>query len=136
MSEGEDELASMVIERESEVESYYKLQQTIENLLKERHSFITRYTYILPFLQPGRLVRVSIYCQILKISCWSKFQFRAFCLDKLFLCLLYLQFYVGYMQRIFSWRYFSLEYSWSLHSYHINLEIYPAYNSFVSLAID
>ncbi|XP_063592228.1 exosome RNA helicase MTR4-like [Penaeus indicus] len=59
VSEGEDELASMVIERESEVESYYKLQQTIENLLKERHSFITRYTYILPFLQPGRLVRVK-----------------------------------------------------------------------------
>ncbi|XP_042868983.1 exosome RNA helicase MTR4-like isoform X2 [Penaeus japonicus] len=59
VSQGEEELSTMVIERESEVESYYKLQQTIENLLKERHSFITRFTYILPFLQPGRLVKVK-----------------------------------------------------------------------------
>lgn len=59
VSVGEEQLETIVIPRESEVESYYKVDQTISNLKKERHAFMTRHTYILPFLQPGRLVYVG-----------------------------------------------------------------------------
>ncbi|XP_018022900.1 exosome RNA helicase MTR4 [Hyalella azteca] len=41
------------------VEGYYKMKQNIDNLLLERHTFITRPAHILPFLQPGRLVKIK-----------------------------------------------------------------------------
>ena len=59
MASSEKALEKMRIPRESEVESYYKIKQTINNLKMERHAFMTRPIYMLPFLQPGRLVYVS-----------------------------------------------------------------------------
>ncbi|XP_045614688.1 exosome RNA helicase MTR4-like isoform X1 [Procambarus clarkii] len=55
----ETELETMNVPRETEVESYYKIKQTIHNLKNERHAFITRPIYIMPFLQPGRLVYIK-----------------------------------------------------------------------------
>nr|XP_053634400.1 exosome RNA helicase MTR4-like [Cherax quadricarinatus] len=55
----EKALESVTVPREGEVESYYKIKQTIHNLKNERHAFITRPIYIMPFLQPGRLVYVK-----------------------------------------------------------------------------
>uniref|UniRef100_A0A2P2HW43 Superkiller viralicidic activity 2-like 2 n=1 Tax=Hirondellea gigas TaxID=1518452 RepID=A0A2P2HW43_9CRUS len=40
------------------VEGYYRTRQAIEGLIKERHAFFIRPQYILPFLQPGRLVKI------------------------------------------------------------------------------
>ncbi|XP_042208658.1 exosome RNA helicase MTR4-like [Homarus americanus] len=59
VSTSEKELEKIVVPREFEVESYYKIKQTIHNLKNERHVFITRPIYITPFLQPGRLVYVK-----------------------------------------------------------------------------
>ncbi|KAF2365732.1 rRNA-processing arch domain [Trinorchestia longiramus] len=41
------------------VEGYFRMRQNIENLRQERHTFLTRPTHILPFLQPGRLVKIK-----------------------------------------------------------------------------
>ena len=54
-----DELNKFIVPREAEVESYYKIRQTLRNLKEERHAFITKPLYIMPFLQPGRLVEVK-----------------------------------------------------------------------------
>ncbi|XP_066988731.1 exosome RNA helicase MTR4 [Macrobrachium rosenbergii] len=59
VAKSEKDLERMHIPRESEVESYYKIKQTIHNLKMERHSFMTRPIYIMPFLQPGRLVYIK-----------------------------------------------------------------------------
>ena len=49
----------MKIEDEEKVASYYKIRQQLEHLAKEVQGFLTKPQYVLPFLQPGRLVRVS-----------------------------------------------------------------------------
>ncbi|KAK7081865.1 Exosome RNA helicase MTR4 [Halocaridina rubra] len=55
----EKDIEKKVIPRESEVESYYKIHQTIKNLKLERQAFMTRPIYSLPFLQPGRLIYIK-----------------------------------------------------------------------------
>ncbi|XP_076033636.1 exosome RNA helicase Mtr4 [Oratosquilla oratoria] len=57
--DAEMSLAKLKVPRESDVESYYKIRMSIDNLRQERHTFITRPVYIFPFLQPGRLVQVK-----------------------------------------------------------------------------
>ncbi|XP_071526071.1 exosome RNA helicase MTR4 [Panulirus ornatus] len=59
VSKCEKDLEKIVVPRESEVESYYKIKQSIHNLMFERQAFITRPIYIMPFLQPGRLVYIK-----------------------------------------------------------------------------
>ena len=59
VSKAAEDHDALTIPRESEVESYYKIKTTIENLKTERQSFMTRPNYIMPFLQPGRLVQVK-----------------------------------------------------------------------------
>lgn len=51
-----DELA---IPREEEIASYYKLRQQLERLGREMQTFIVSPKYCVPFLQPGRMVKVS-----------------------------------------------------------------------------
>ncbi|KAL7647877.1 UNVERIFIED_CONTAM: hypothetical protein RMT77_001487 [Armadillidium vulgare] len=59
LEEHEKAVSEIVIDNESLVESYFKIKQTIHNLKLEQHAFITRPIYIVPFLQPGRLVQVK-----------------------------------------------------------------------------
>jgi ATP-dependent RNA helicase DOB1 len=54
----EQERDSIVIRDEAQSMMYYKIRQQLEKLKKELHSFITLPKYCLPFLQPGRLVKV------------------------------------------------------------------------------
>ena len=54
----EREKDSIVIRDETQSMVYYKIRQQLEKLKKELHSFITQPKYCLPFLQPGRLVKV------------------------------------------------------------------------------
>ena len=49
---------SFDIKNEEQIASYYKIKQQLKNLNKELLSFIQKPMYILPFLQPGRLIRV------------------------------------------------------------------------------
>ena len=49
---------AIVIESEESAMSYYRLRQQIGKLAKEMHRFMVKPKYLLPFLQPGRLVQV------------------------------------------------------------------------------
>jgi ATP-dependent RNA helicase DOB1 len=59
----EAEYNSFTIPEEDSVASYYKIRQQLDNLGKELNAFITKPQYILPFLQPGRLVKVC-HCKV------------------------------------------------------------------------
>ena len=52
--------ASMAIGREDEVAAYYKIRQQLNGLEREMQAYLTKPQYILPFLQPGRLVKVGM----------------------------------------------------------------------------
>lgn len=52
---------AIVIESEESAMSYYRLRQQIGKLAKEMHRFIVKPKYLLPFLQPGRLVQASYH---------------------------------------------------------------------------
>jgi hypothetical protein len=60
----EEQRDAIVIEKEDLAMSYYKLRQQLDKLGSEMQKFIVKPKYILPFLQPGRLVKVrSLYMQ-------------------------------------------------------------------------
>ena len=50
---------SLSIEREPEVAAYWKLRQQLDMLKKDFQKYITLPKYIVPFLNPGRVVHVS-----------------------------------------------------------------------------
>merc|ERR1719430_1661187 len=52
-------LGSMKIPGEEEVSSYARLRDQLSTLGQEFHTWLTKPQYIVPFLQPGRLVRVK-----------------------------------------------------------------------------
>ncbi len=51
--------ADTVIDDEAEVTSYYRLREQLTNLGKQFQSWLVRPQYLVPFLQPGRLVSVK-----------------------------------------------------------------------------
>lgn len=51
--------SSFVIEDEENIADYYELRQQLEILNKDLRDVLHHPTYALPFLQPGRLVRVK-----------------------------------------------------------------------------
>nr|XP_054764281.1 exosome RNA helicase MTR4-like [Lytechinus pictus] len=55
----EEEYNAMVIPQEDSVESYYKIRQQLKKLAKDIQGFITKPKYCLPFMQPGRMVKVK-----------------------------------------------------------------------------
>lgn len=55
----EGEYKEVTIPREAEVASYYKIRQQLNNLSKEFCSYLTKPQYLVPFLQPGRLIKVK-----------------------------------------------------------------------------
>ncbi|XP_038074593.1 exosome RNA helicase MTR4-like [Patiria miniata] len=55
----ENEYNQMEIPQEESVEAYYKIRQQLNKLGQEIKAFITKPKYALPFLQPGRLVKVK-----------------------------------------------------------------------------
>ena len=50
---------SLSIEREPEVAAYWKLREQLDMLKKDFQKYITLPKYIVPFLNPGRVVHVS-----------------------------------------------------------------------------
>ncbi|KAK3153192.1 hypothetical protein QOZ80_2BG0169060 [Eleusine coracana subsp. coracana] len=58
IKELESERNSMVIEEEESLKDYYDLLQQYKSLKKDVHDIVLSPKYVLPFLQPGRLVRI------------------------------------------------------------------------------
>lgn len=58
VKELEEELASIVIDEEDLVRDYLTLLQQLQDLRSEISSIVYAPRYCLPFLQPGRLVRI------------------------------------------------------------------------------
>lgn len=50
----------IVIENEFDVRSYFLIRQQLEDLAKQYHSFIIKPTNLIPFCNPGRLIKVSL----------------------------------------------------------------------------
>ncbi|XP_054715742.1 exosome RNA helicase MTR4-like [Uloborus diversus] len=55
----QEEHDSIDIEREEEVELYYKIQKQLAALSEENRSYIVQPEHCVPFFQPGRLVKVK-----------------------------------------------------------------------------
>ncbi|XP_062616496.1 exosome RNA helicase MTR4-like [Saccostrea cucullata] len=59
LKETEEKYKKLKVENEDSVAAYYKIRQQLDNLGKELRSYIQKPQYILPFLQPGRLIQVK-----------------------------------------------------------------------------
>ena len=59
MKKFECEYNAIKIANEDQVSSYHKVRQQLDNLSREMLSYLHKPQYILPFLQPGRLVKVT-----------------------------------------------------------------------------
>ena len=55
----ESQIQSFEIDDESEVMSYYRLREQLTNLNNEFQSWLVKPQYLVPFLQPGRLVKIE-----------------------------------------------------------------------------
>ncbi|KAL4230220.1 Exosome RNA helicase MTR4 [Mactra antiquata] len=55
----EEEYGQCEVPNEDQVSSYYKIRQQLDHLSKELLTFIQKPQYLIPFLQPGRLVHVK-----------------------------------------------------------------------------
>ncbi|KAK7100745.1 exosome RNA helicase MTR4-like [Littorina saxatilis] len=55
----EDKYHKMDITEEESVSSYFRIRQQLDNLGRDLRAFILKPVYLLPFLQPGRLVRIK-----------------------------------------------------------------------------
>ena len=59
VGELEAERDAVAIENEDSITNYYKLRQQISKLEREMQQYITKPMFCVPFLQPGRLVKVE-----------------------------------------------------------------------------
>ncbi|KAK0052105.1 superkiller viralicidic activity 2-like 2 isoform X1 [Biomphalaria pfeifferi] len=55
----ESEYKALSVEDEDSISAYYRIRQQLETLGRELRHFILKPTYLLPFLQPGRVVKVK-----------------------------------------------------------------------------
>jgi len=55
----EEEYESLDIQKEDQIAEYYNIQSQLKNLNQDMKVVITHPTYALPFMQPGRLVRIQ-----------------------------------------------------------------------------
>lgn len=59
VKKAQEEFDKLIIPKESQVVSYFRIREQLEQLGKQFQSYLTKPNYLLPFLQPGRLVRVN-----------------------------------------------------------------------------
>ena len=55
---------AVTIDRYNHISSYHDIREQLERLSTEFRSFLTKPEYLLPFLQPGRLLKVCIHIHI------------------------------------------------------------------------
>lgn len=46
---------------ENEIASYHYIRERLDDLAKQFQEYLTRPQFLIPFLQPGRLVKVSLW---------------------------------------------------------------------------
>ena len=68
---------TITIEDEDKVTNYYRIRQQLQKLEKEMQAYITKPIYCVPFLQPGRLVRVEHEDEDFGWGCVINFQKKA-----------------------------------------------------------
>lgn len=80
MQKLEEMYNSIEIPNEDSVVTYYKIRQQLAKLAKEIEEYVHKPKYCLPFLQPGRLVKVptdprdkSLLCFCAFSVCWPGF---------------------------------------------------------------
>ncbi|GAA97188.1 uncharacterized protein L969DRAFT_607201 [Mixia osmundae IAM 14324] len=59
LRQAEDEFDAIAIDREADVAEYYDMRQQLMLLNKDLHDVVTHPSYALPFMQPGRVVKVQ-----------------------------------------------------------------------------
>jgi len=59
----EERLSTIIVENEEDVADYYELRKKLDELAADFKDVITHPSYSLPFLQPGRLVKIK-YLQL------------------------------------------------------------------------
>lgn len=81
MQKLEEMYNSIEIPNEDSVVTYYKIRQQLAKLAKEIEEYVHKPKYCLPFLQPGRLVKVtpdlcdtSLLCFCDFSLCWLAFK--------------------------------------------------------------
>lgn len=52
---------SIQLDREDDVDSYYKIKKHLASMAEEYHAYIVQPEYCVPFFQPGRLVKVLFF---------------------------------------------------------------------------
>ena len=77
MKELEAKRDLIVIEEEDKVTNYYRIKQQLQKLEKEMQTHITKPIYCVPFLQPGRLVKVEHDDEDFGWGCIVNFQKKA-----------------------------------------------------------
>jgi ATP-dependent RNA helicase DOB1 len=55
-----EELQNIQIDCEGQIASYYNIRQQLDKLGVQFRNYITKPNYLIPFLQPGRLVKIKI----------------------------------------------------------------------------
>lgn len=55
----QDAVNAIKIPNETNIATYYNIRDQLDNLGKQFRSFITQPTYLVPFLQPGRMIKVQ-----------------------------------------------------------------------------
>ncbi|XP_034239631.1 exosome RNA helicase MTR4 [Thrips palmi] len=55
----QQEFEGVVVPKEAQAESYYHIRTQLENLGKVYQSYVTQPQYLIPFLQPGRMVKIK-----------------------------------------------------------------------------
>ena len=55
----EDERKAIIVPNEEEIASYYEIRKQIDTYTRDVRDVVSHPTYCLPFMQPGRLVRIK-----------------------------------------------------------------------------
>lgn len=59
VKELQEKFDKMIVPKESQVSSYYRIREQLDQLGLQFQKFITKPEYLIPFLQPGRLVKIK-----------------------------------------------------------------------------
>lgn len=75
MQKLEEMYNTIEIPNEDNVVTYYKIRQQLAKLAKEIEKYVHKPKYCLPFLQPGRLVKVTFDPYDISLLCFCDLNF-------------------------------------------------------------
>ena len=62
------EMGAITFENETELATYHNIRKNLDSLGKEYQAYLTLPKHIVPFLQPGRMVKVSALSRYQKLA--------------------------------------------------------------------